>query len=106
MGDETKSREVPGMLLGSDKLSETPTGPEPSDDRSADAYVTVGQAAQMLHVSPKTVNRWANEGRIPCIVTFGGHRRFRRKDIEASVTEMLHKGAQLWREPPGGPKSG
>jgi len=51
-------------------------------------YLTPGQVARMLHVSPKTVNRWANEGRIPCLVTLGGHRRFQREEIERVVEQM------------------
>ena len=54
-------------------------------------YLTPGQVARMLHVSPKTVNRWANEGRIPCIVTLGGHRRFQREEIER-VAERMASG--------------
>ncbi|MBW3594384.1 MAG: helix-turn-helix domain-containing protein [Actinobacteria bacterium] len=30
----------------------------------------------MLGVSTKTVSRWAKEGKIPHVVTLGGHRRF------------------------------
>ena len=51
-------------------------------------YLTPGQVARMLHVSPKTVNRLANEGRIPCLVTLGGHRRFQREEIERVVEQM------------------
>ena len=51
-------------------------------------YLTPGEVARMLHVSPKTVNRWANEGRIPCLVTLGGHRRFQREEIERVVEQM------------------
>ena len=51
-------------------------------------YLTPGQVARMLHVSPKTVNRWANEGRIPCLVTLGGHRRFNREEIERVAEQM------------------
>ena len=52
------------------------------------AYLSPGQAARLLGVSPKTVNRWANEGRIPCAVTLGGHRRFRADVIAAVATSM------------------
>ncbi len=45
-------------------------------------YLTPGQVARVLHVSPKTVSRWANQGLVPCLVTLGGHRRFRRTDVE------------------------
>jgi len=51
-------------------------------------YLTPGEVAVLLHVSAKTVNRWANEGRIPCIVTLGGHRRFHRNDVEAAAQQM------------------
>lgn len=57
-------------------------------------YLTPGEAARILHVSPKTVNRWADDGRIACIVTLGGHRRFRREDIEA-VAEIMQGHAGL-----------
>ena len=51
-------------------------------------YLTAGQAARVLGVSPKTVNRWANDGRIPCSVTLGGHRRFRADVIAAIAGSM------------------
>jgi len=60
-----------------------------------DDYVTPGEAAAYLHVSPKTINRWANNGLIPCILTLGGHRRFRRGDINAAVRQMSERGSTL-----------
>jgi len=36
----------------------------------------------MLHVSPKTVSRWAKEERLPFIRTLGGHRRYPKLEIE------------------------
>lgn len=55
----------------------------------ADAsYLTPGQAGRILGVSPKTVDRWANDGRIPCLVTLGGHRRFRADVIAAVAVTM------------------
>lgn len=55
---------------------------------SGEAYLTPGQAARILGISPKTVNRWANEGRIPCAMTLGGHRRFRADVIRAVAVSM------------------
>lgn len=60
-----------------------------------DEYVTPGEAARHLFVSPKTINRWANDGRLPCIVTLGGHRRFRREDVAEAVRQMSARGAAL-----------
>ena len=52
------------------------------------AYVTLGQAARMLGVSPSTLDRWANNGRIRHAVTLGGHRRFRTDVIQAVALSM------------------
>ena len=51
-------------------------------------YLTPGEVARALHVSPKTIIRWANEGRIPCTMTLGGHRRFRRADVDQVVARV------------------
>ena len=62
---------------------------------SADAtYLTPGQVARILGVSPKTVNRWANDGRIPCAVTLGGHRRFRADVIRGVAASMGMEAAE------------
>ena len=62
-------------------------------------YMTTGQAARLLGVSPKTVNRWAHEGRIPCIVTLGGHLRIRASLIHELIEQM--GGASVRREQVG-----
>lgn len=43
--------------------------------------ITVREAANILGVSPKTVRRWENEGRISSLRTVGGHRRFAVTDL-------------------------
>ena len=47
--------------------------PQTSKD---DVYIRTAEAAKILRVSPKTVTRWAKEGKLPHVVTLGGHRRF------------------------------
>ncbi len=59
-------------------------------------YLTPGQAGRILGVSAKTLNRWANEGRIPCGMTLGGHRRF-RADVIAAVASSM--GLEHSKEP-------
>lgn len=39
-------------------------------------YLRTSEVAMRLQVSPKTVARWAKEGRLPYLATLGGHRRF------------------------------
>lgn len=54
-------------------------------------YLRPAQAAAMLHVSPQTVRRWAVEGRLPCVFTAGGHRRFRRREVQQLRQELEHE---------------
>lgn len=60
------------------------------DDPGEDPYLRVGEVAALFHVSPKTVTRWADEGRLPHTVTLGGHRRFPSKAI-ADLLEAVEQ---------------
>jgi excisionase family DNA binding protein len=40
------------------------------------AYLLGGEVAEILQVSPKTVCRWAMDGKLPFQRTLGGHRRY------------------------------
>jgi excisionase family DNA binding protein len=40
------------------------------------------EVAELFRVTPTTVIRWAEKGRITCSRTIGGHRRFPREEIE------------------------
>lgn len=46
------------------------------DAAASDVYIRTAEAAKMLRVSPKTISRWAKQGKLPHVVTLGGHRRF------------------------------
>ena len=48
---------------------------------TVDEYLTPAEVARLLCVTPRTVSRWADQGRIAHTVTLGGHRRFLRADI-------------------------
>ena len=56
------------------------------------AYLLPGEVARMLHVSSKTVSRWAKEGRLPHVLTLGGHRRFPRAAIEMVARQGDNRG--------------
>src|SRR5512136_1224186 len=47
-----------------------------------DQWLSLSQAAKELGVHPSTVRAWADHGYIPAQRTQGGHRRFRRSDVE------------------------
>lgn len=52
-----------------------------------DELFTPAEAARRLGVTPNTVTRWSRAGKISAIQTMGGHRRFRRSEIERVVYE-------------------
>ncbi len=56
--------------------------------------LTPAEVAAMFAVNSKTVTRWANDGKLPSIRTLGGHRRFRRTDIEAARRTSSTAGAK------------
>ena len=45
-------------------------------------WLSLSQAAALLGVHPATVRTWADQGSLPAQRTQGGHRRFRRADVE------------------------
>jgi excisionase family DNA binding protein len=49
-------------------------------------WLTLGQAAAFLGAAQSTVRKWADSGRLPAFYTPGGHRRFRRDDLDAFLT--------------------
>jgi excisionase family DNA binding protein len=53
-----------------------PTTTAGTDDRHGDVLLTPSEVAALFRVDPKTVTRWAKAGRIECIRTLGGHRRY------------------------------
>lgn len=57
-------------------------------DRDArDELLTPAEVASLFRVNPKTVTRWARAGKITAIRTLGGHRRFRRSEIEKYLAQ-------------------
>jgi excisionase family DNA binding protein len=51
-------------------------------------YLHTAEVANILHVSPKTVARWAKEGRLPFLKTLGGHRRYPEAEIRQLANEL------------------
>jgi excisionase family DNA binding protein len=56
--------------------------------QSEPVYLRTAQVAELLHVSPKTVSRWAQEGRLPYLRTLGGHRRYPDAEIRALLETL------------------
>jgi excisionase family DNA binding protein len=58
---------------------------------ASSAWLRASQAAARLHVSPKTVARWASEGRLEHRRTLGGHRRYDPALIDALVHALTYR---------------
>lgn len=53
-----------------------------------DEWLTLGEAADRLGVHANTLRRWTDQGRIPFMLTLGGHRRFAVQQIEDLLAEQ------------------
>ena len=55
-------------------------------NRGADAaqpdWLTLGQATKYLGVAQSTMRKWSDLGRVSAFYTPGGHRRYRRSDLD------------------------
>lgn len=54
----------------------------------ASQLLTPAEVGALFRVNPKTVTRWARSGKLSAVRTIGGHRRFRRSEVEALLGEL------------------
>ena len=55
---------------------------------AAELLLTPGEVAGMFRVDPKTVTRWARDGKLTSIRTLGGHRRYREAEVRGLLTGL------------------
>jgi excisionase family DNA binding protein len=55
--------------------------------QAGEEWLSLREAANLLGMHPATVRLWADRNEIPSRRTSGGHRRFRRTDVEARLRE-------------------
>ena len=56
-----------------------------------DEWLSLHEAAGMLGIHPATVRLWADRNELPSRRTSGGHRRFRRADVEARLRQETER---------------
>jgi excisionase family DNA binding protein len=61
---------------------------DPCPMTDVEPLMTPAEVAALFGVDPKTVTTWANRGRLSCIRTLGGHRRFRVREVMALHEEL------------------
>ena len=66
---------------------------DPTNARSESEWLTLGQAARFLGVAQSTIRKWSDQGRVPAFYTPGGHRRYRRSDLERFLERSGPGGA-------------
>src|SRR4051812_23422820 len=78
---------TPVGFIGPDSTKGKPVA-DHRNERHEAAYLRTSEVADLLHVSPKTVSRWAKEGKLPFLKTLGGHRRYPEADIRQLADEL------------------
>ncbi len=53
-----------------------------------DRLLKPAEVAALFRVDPKTVTRWAKQGRLSAVTTPGGHRRYREVEIRALLGQL------------------
>ena len=51
-----------------------------------EVLLTPAEVAKLFRVDPKTVTRWAKAGKLTAIRTLGGHRRYRRSEVQSLLS--------------------
>ena len=58
---------------------------------SGNRFLTRAEVAIIFQVSPSTVTRWAEAGKLPSIKTLGGHRRYEAKVVMELAQHLISK---------------
>jgi excisionase family DNA binding protein len=55
-------------------------------------WLSLSEVAKVLGVHPSTVRNWADQGQVPVHRTTGGHRRFKKSEVELWQQTQRHNG--------------
>lgn len=71
--------------MGTARTGRRPAGAEPD-------WLTLGQAAKYIGVAQSTIRKWSDQGLLSAFYTPGGHRRFRRRDLDSFLARSGPSG--------------
>jgi excisionase family DNA binding protein len=61
------------------------------ESQGEERLLKIGEASQMLNLSPQTLRDWVDRGWIECVRLPSGHRRFRESDIKEIIYKNRNK---------------
>ena len=61
-------------------------------------YLSRGDVAEIFNVSPNTITRWADAGKLHFVRTLGGHRRYEKATILDLVNSQLNEEQPIQKE--------
>lgn len=67
--------------------------------------LTPSEVAALFRVDPKTVTRWAKAGKLSCVKTLGGHRRYLASEVNALLDRVPAQRSPM-QAAPGQPPVG
>jgi excisionase family DNA binding protein len=69
-----------------------PADSEEADSEELEVLLRTTEVARRLQVSARTVLAWAQAGKLPSILTPGGHRRYPAQGVEQVLATMTAAG--------------
>ena len=60
-----------------------------------EVLLTPSEVAKLFRVDPKTVTRWAKAGKLTAIRTLGGHRRYRKSEVQNLLSAAPNRGTHV-----------
>ncbi len=90
-------------LIAAGRLMMTEVAAADEANATGDEMVGLNQAAELISVSASTMRRLADQGALPVRKTAGGHRRFRRKDLQRLARQRIGDPLLRPHELPGAP---
>lgn len=70
-----------------------------ASDAEHEELLTPAECAALWKVDAKTITRWAKAGKLTCIRTLGGHRRYRKSEVMALLEPVEERAPDPMRAP-------
>ena len=65
-----------------------------------EVLLTAAEVAKLFRVGPKTINRWASQGRLTIIKTVGRHYRYKESEVKLLLESFTTKAQPKERVEP------